>query len=451
LEDISVSNASSVYTTQDCFAALRLYLKETEEVPSRSGYSAWCVGRDVPATSTILGIIVGRRDRKARWKKVLKAADMSASDVEKRRREKISRFSKESCRRAIEDCRSKLHRLPNTTEYNEWRNAHSGYPSYLTIVRKGDPKFPKSQSWNEALRGLGYESGLPERDYTTNVIPPERCVQDLVDAVLVCAAELGDVPSSYAYDRFVEEHRSEESTLPTSTTLRRRLGGPDDTTGGRWRDVLVYCGLNPKQQSAAKSRNFREQQRSRCEAAIKAFTEQLGGFSTVPNYVRWSLMDETRPSVTSILSWLAPRCRSWVRVGRAVFGRRLCMATATVAEVDAISLPKLAPRRTCINALRAFVADSGGELPSFLGYRLWRQRNSYKRLPTEGEILCQLAPLGGSWSTALANANGELSGFRGRILRAKTNGCTCRATRSKRSAATLPAESRAKKRSATSR
>jgi hypothetical protein len=393
------------FTVEEAKKAFLRFREACGETPSRSGYIVWSTGRaDVPSCKVLIRLIAGEA---ASWSGVLEVMSLDAASVERQRRTKIGRYQRDDCAHAIRCCCRDLSHMPLSTEYERWRKSQSGeYPGYLTVIRFGDPDYPQSQRWARALKAL--VQAAPDNDHQPRKVRrgEMRTISELIQTVLDCSEDMnGDVPSSYAYDLWSEAVVSQGGNPPTSTTLRRRLGG-DEIPGGRWDEVLRAAGLNPEEKSLLRREELAVRQRARCNEALQQFTEIFGGFAPLSIYLRWAMIDESLPSLCSVFYWLTPNNRTWDAVAEAAGFRDTPRVFPCREEVRKKFRRSIASASRCIDALRRYRHEHGGALPVFHSYRRWRKFRVHEI--HESEILFRLAPNDWTWSTALMNANGRL-------------------------------------------
>ncbi len=394
----SVSSAQqSPYSYNDCINALAQYHEERKEIPTRSGYQLWCVGRAVPSTDVILRHLATGNGRKKVWSKVLKVCGFTLKCAKKQRSVRSSSFSAADCINSLASCRAKFGRAPMQIEYERWRKEQGLHPSALTVVRLGDPKYPKKQRWHAAIKVFGLNpKEIPSRKKVRPGVP--RSKPELGSFLLCCSQELGEVPSSYSYDRWREELLAAGEDAPTQTTLRRRLGGDS------WNSTLKFVGLDPGLISARSKAERENELKERCLSSLKKFVEYFSGLAPLAVYLRWSMLDTNRSSITSLLNWLAPERRSWEEaIQNAALADSVRLTTEEAMSRNG-ELPTIATREECILAVRNFVLERSVR-PSYPAYRQWRINKNVEGnsppIPSEAEIIFQLSPERWSWVLAL--------------------------------------------------
>jgi hypothetical protein len=383
-----------IYTIQECLEALLKFQEDRKEVPARSQYNVWCVGKEIPSGNALLRVLSPERKS---WDEVLRYLDLTSEHVRKQKRRKQSSFLIENCKTALRECSKEFQHTPQQIQYHEWQKRQSlPYPSAQTVVRLGDPGYPESKSWYTALNNLGFDiSSIPRQMKTRQGV--FRTKEELIVELFSCYQELSEVPSSYLYDQWVKERVEMGDNPPTQTTLRRRLD-PEDK---KWHQVLTNAGLDPKLMSQ-KSRNQRiREQTDRCILTLRNFADYFKGVAPLNLYLRWSMLDSDRASVGCILNRIGGEHRSWNHALQQAGLDECEQITSNEALERNGTLPAISTKKECIEALKRY-EEEFGYTPSVSSYRYWSAHHKVK--VTEGEILYRLSPESWNWSTALERA-----------------------------------------------
>jgi len=384
-----------LYTRELCISALKQFISDRGQIPSRTQYMEWCVGKtDTPSTRVILNFLA---KKKRTWKEVLEVLGYTKEQVRKQTNSKQSKFTRKSCIEALNACCKALGHSPQQVQYGAWLAEQVvQYPSSQSIVRLGDPDYPNRKSWINALSFLGIDTvSIPKRVITRKGITRTR--DELIIELLSCHTDIGEVPSSYAYDFWVQDRVKNGDNPPTQTTLRRRL----DTEGNTWAGVLRNAGLDPEKISEKSNRLKTEAEEARCKESLRAFVEHFTGLPPLSLYLRWSMLDPNRASLTCILNRIGGRNRKW---NHAIKQAGLD-SYETISSDEALKrngfLPAISTKEECVEALRK-CRDSLTHPPGISAFRYWAAQNNCT--VTEIEILYRLSPDNWKWSTALDRA-----------------------------------------------
>ena len=413
------------YTFDQAVEAVRQCARDIGEAPSAEAYSRWVVGKtNRPARRLLLQILADglgdkaikvrekrRRRPKERvspqpskrrpafqaasWATVLVALGESPDAIEQRRKVAITQYTIQDCSDALRLCEAAIGRVPTTTDYESWQKAQNRagmtYPGVLSVQRlcaNGATQF----GWLDTLKRCGLDASKYAKRRRKVSQSRHRTDEELIEVVQRCSAQIGDVPSTYAYFAWSKAPQNLVHLYPTDTTLRRRLAA-----GGAWDEVLTAAALDPQKKSATQNAAFASAQTTACISALQRFVLHFDGLPPSSIYIRWSQMKSDVPSYSSIMYWLGGQELAWetaVKNAGLADTRKISVQLAEARNGVLPSLPSLA---RCLQALEDFRREKG-RFPSLSAYRAWSSNGCPEGTPDAAQVLGVLAPRTWDWS-----------------------------------------------------
>ena len=390
-----------------CVRAIRSCKRALGHIPTFADYRRWRGKNSAfPTSRAILRKIGDIGDDSHSWDVALKSASMSLDGVRRERKRRLQILTPGRCKQAVSECVKSFGHTPRLTQYEEWRKSEpiseSGMPSALSIVRHCDPNFPKSQSWEVAMRSFDLPAPpAPPPAVLDPTFEQEWDENDCIDALRLCAEETGDVPSSYAYKHWIVG-----KCMPSYGVIAGRL-----SNGKRsWSSALKSAGFNPDEMSKQRRDGAQKRQRERAISALRSFVAYFGNrLGTTGMYLRWCALNADAPNLGVVLRALCPEDLAW----------ESALSVAGVSNFPRIRWEDIPEARRnghapvdvvrCKAAIGRYIQEHHGMKPSLLAWRRYRANGLHSDLPSEEEIIICLDPSDWCWQSAISNALGITS------------------------------------------